>query len=124
MPVIPLMQKVPMMTRASIEGELQGFFDGGSLLPLLGGVQADQSGLVKVSRQLAEAGVRYFSFTSFYSRCRRCYKTTLGVQARCDNCGFEHLTILAKLGGRMLPVDMLPEARKRDLNRIIPYDFS
>src|SRR2546422_3607383 len=63
-PVIPLMQKVPMMTRASIEGELQGFFDGGSLLPLLGGVQADQSGLVKVSRQLAEAGVRYFSFTS------------------------------------------------------------
>ena len=123
-PVIPLMQKVPMMTRASIEGELQGFFDGGSLLPLLGGVQADQSGLVNVSRQLAEAGVRYFSFTSFYSRCRRCYKTTLRVQARCDNCGFEHLTILAKLGGRMLPVDMLPEARKRDLNRIIPYDFS
>ena len=123
-PVIPLMQKVPIAIRASIEGEMQGVFDGGSLLPLLGGAQADPLGLMKVSRQLAEAGTRYFTFTSFYSRCRRCYKTTRGVQARCDNCGFEHLTTLAKVGGRTLPLDMLPEARKRDLNRIIPYDFS
>jgi ribonucleoside-triphosphate reductase (formate) len=123
-PAIPLTQKVPITTRASIEGELQRIFDGGSLLPMLVDGKADQSGLQKISRQLAEAGALYFTFTSFYSRCRRCYKTTVGVQARCDNCGFEQLTILAKLGGRMLPLDMLPEARKRDLNRIIPYDFS
>jgi len=123
-PGIPLTQKVPMTTRAAVEGELQRVFDGGSLLPLMGGARVDKSALLKASRQLEEAGVRYFTFTSFYSRCRRCYNTSKGVQARCDKCGSEHLTILSKLGGRMLPLDMLSEARKRDLDHIIPYDFS
>jgi len=123
-PVIPLTQKVPIATRATIEGELQRIFDGGSILPLLIGHKADRSSLIRASKQLAEAGVRYFTFSSFYSRCRRCYNTSVGVRARCENCGFEHLTVLAKLGGNMRPVDLMSDARKRDLDRIIPYDFS
>jgi len=123
-PVIPLTKKVAMSTRASVEGELQKTFDGGSILPLMGGQKTDKSSLVKTSRQLAEAEVRYFTFSSFYSLCKRCYETSIGVRGRCDNCGFEHLTILAKLGGNMLPLDMLSDARKRDLDHIIVYDFS
>jgi ribonucleoside-triphosphate reductase (formate) len=123
-PVIPLNQKVPIATRASVEGELQRIFDGGSLLPLLGGPKIDKSVLLKTSRQLAEAGVRYFTYSSFYSRCRRCYKTSVGVRARCDNCGSEHLTVLTKLGGNMLPLDLMPDARKLDLDHLILYDFS
>jgi len=123
-PGIPLTQKVPFATRAFIEGELQRSFDGGSLLPVMVRPKADSSALSKGSRELSEAGVRYFTFSSHYSRCQRCYKTSVGVRARCDNCGFEHLTILAKLGGRLLPLDMWSEARKRDLDHIIPYDFS
>src|SRR5881397_654597 len=123
-PGIPLTQKVPFATRASIEGELQRSFDGGSLLPLMIGSKTDSSALSKASREISEAGVRYFTFSSQYSRCQRCYKTSAGVRARCDNCGFERLTILAKLGGRLLPLDTWSEARKRDLDRIIPYDFS
>src|SRR5437773_10380887 len=118
-PGILLTQKVPITTRAAVEGELQRVFDGGSLLPLMGGAKVDESALLKASRQLEEAGVRYFTFTSCYSRCSRCYNTSKGVQARCDKCGSEHLTILSKLGGRMLPLDMLSEARKRDLDHII-----
>src|SRR5207244_9583007 len=34
-PGIPLTQKVPFATRASIEGELQRSLDGGALLPLM-----------------------------------------------------------------------------------------
>jgi ribonucleoside-triphosphate reductase (formate) len=123
-PVIPLTQKVSIATRASIEGELQRIFDGGSLLPLLGGPKIDKSVLLKTSKQLAEAGIRYFTFSSFYSRCRRCYSTSIGVRARCDNCGFEHLTVLAKLGGNMAPMDLMSDARQRDLDHVIPYDFS
>ena len=122
-PAIPLTQKIPFATRASIEGELQRSFDGGSLLPLMVG-KTDSTGLSKASREISEAGVRYFTFSSQYSRCQRCYKTSAGVRARCDNCGFERLTILAKLGGRLLPLDTWSEARKRDLDRIVSYDFS
>jgi ribonucleoside-triphosphate reductase len=123
-PAIPLTQKVPFATRASIEGELQRSFDGGSLLPLIVGSKTDSTALSKASREISEAGVRYFTFSSQYSRCQRCYKTSAGVRARCDNCGFERLTILAKLGGRLLPLDTWSEARKRDLDRIVSYDFS
>ncbi len=123
-PAIPLTQKVPFATRASVEGELQESFDGGALLPLTVRSKVDSSALSRASRELSEAGVRYFTFSSQYSRCQRCYTTSVGVRARCDNCGFEHLTILAKLGGRLLPLDTWSEARKRDLDRIVSYDFS
>ena len=122
-PAIPLTQKVPFATRASIEGELQRAFDGGSLLPLVVGSKTDSGALSKASREISEAGVRYFTFSSQYSRCQRCYKTIPGVRTRCDNCGFERLTILAKLGGRILPLDTWSEARKRDLDHIVSYDF-
>jgi ribonucleoside-triphosphate reductase (formate) len=123
-PAVPLTQRVPLGTRASVEGELQKSFDGGSLLPLIVRSKVDGSTLSKASRELVEAGVRYFTFSSQYSCCQRCYNTSVGVRARCDNCGFERLTILAKLGGRLLPLDSWSEARKRDLDRIVSYDFS
>jgi ribonucleoside-triphosphate reductase len=123
-PAIPLTQKVPFATRAFVEGELQKSFDGGALLPFMVRSKVDSSALSKASRELGDAGVRYFTFSSQYSRCQRCYNTSVGVRARCDNCGFEHLTILAKLGGRLLPLDTWSEARKRDLDRIVSYDFS
>ena len=124
MPTIPLTQKTPVGTRASVEGELQKVFDGGSLLPLAIGPKAAASALMKTSNQLAEAGVRHFTFSAFYSYCRRCFSTGTGVLARCENCGFEHVTTLSKLGGRLLPLELLSEARRRDLDHIAPYDLS
>ena len=123
-PVIPLTQKVPIATRAFVEGELQRIFDGGSMLPLQVGLRSEKTALAKASRQLAEAGVRYFTFSSYYSCCRRCHNTTIGVRARCGNCGFERLTVLTKLSGSMIPLDMMPDARKKDLEHIVPYDFT
>ncbi len=123
-PVIPLTQKVSIETRSSVEEELQRTFDGGSLLPLIRAPKTERTALQKTARQLAEAGVRHFTFSTFYSRCRRCFKTSAGVQVRCGSCGFEHLTLFSKIGGRMMPLDTLPEARKRDLDHLVQYDFS
>ncbi len=123
-PTVPLTQKIPLATRASVEGELQRVFDGGSLLPLMLGPKTDPSALAKTSRQMSEAGVRYFTYSSMFSRCQRCYHTSQGVRARCDNCGFEHLTILGKNAGRLVPADTLSEARKRDMHRVVTYDLS
>jgi ribonucleoside-triphosphate reductase (formate) len=123
-PAIPLTQKIPLATRTFVEGELQRSFDGGALLPLMVGSKTDSSALAKVSREISEAGMRYFTFSRQFSRCQRCYNTSAGIRARCENCGFERLTIIAKLGGRLLPLDTWSEARKRDLDRIVSYDFS
>ncbi len=123
-PTVPLTQKIPLATRASVEGELQRVFDGGSLLPIMLGPKTDPSVLAKTSRMIGEAGVRYFTYSSMFSRCQRCYHTSQGVRARCENCGFEHLTILAKDAGRLVPIDTLTEARKRDIDRVVTYDLS
>ncbi len=123
-PTIPLTQKIALATRASVEGELQRVFDGGSLLPLVVGPKTDPAALAKTSRQLSDSGVRYFTYSSMFSRCQRCYHTSQGVRAKCENCGFEHLTILGKYAGRLVPVDTLSEARKRDMDRIVTYDLS
>src|SRR5256712_10796794 len=86
-PGIPLTQKVSFATRASIEGELQRSFDGGSLLPVMVRPNVDSSALSKVSRELSEAGVRYFTFSSQNSRCQSCFHTSVRVRARCHNFG-------------------------------------
>jgi ribonucleoside-triphosphate reductase (formate) len=122
-PTIPLTQKVSLATRASIEGEFQRIFDGGSLLPIFTDPRVDPRQFQKTASQLAESGVRQFTFSSVYTRCRRCYATSIGVRARCENCGFDQLTVLAKLGGRLLPLDAWPDAQRRDFDHLVPYEL-
>ena len=122
-PAIPLTQKVSLANRASIEGEFQHVFDGGALLPIFTDSKTDSSELQKAAAQLVEAEVRYFTFSSIYSSCKKCYATSGGVRARCENCGFDHLTVLAKMGGRLLPLDAWPEPQKRDFEHIIQYEL-
>jgi ribonucleoside-triphosphate reductase (formate) len=122
-PTIPLTQKVSLATRASIEGEFQRIFDGGSLLPILTDPRVDARQFQKTSSQLAESGVQQFTFSSVISRCRRCYATSIGVRARCENCGFDQLTVLAKLGGRLLPLDAWPDAQRRNFDHLVPYEL-
>jgi len=122
-PAIPVTSKVPFSIRGSIEGELQRVLDGGALLSIVVDSTTDQAAFLNASQKLSQAKVRNFTFSSFYSHCRRCYLTSKGVQARCTGCGAEHLTILTKLGGSMVPLDMLSEPRRRDLERIVRYDL-
>ncbi|HEX4919961.1 MAG TPA: anaerobic ribonucleoside-triphosphate reductase, partial [Candidatus Bathyarchaeia archaeon] len=123
-PTVPVTSKVPFGIRASVEGELQRVLDGGALLSIIVEPSEDPATFLSAAQKLSQAKVRNFTFSNFYSRCRRCYVPSKGVLAKCPKCGFEHLTVLTKLGGNMVPLDMLPEARKRDLDRIVRYDLA
>ena len=124
MPAIPLTQKIPFSSRASIEGEVQRFLDGGSILPLLLGDKVETVGLTKASQLLAESGVKHFTFSRILSRCQSCYYVDTGVHAKCSRCDSDKLTIIAKYAGRLIPLDLWTEPRRRDLDRIAAYDFS
>jgi len=123
-PVTPLTQKIPLSSRASLEGEVQKFLDGGTILPLPMGDETEIGGLMKASKLLAESGVKHFTFSKMLSRCQFCYQVNTGVHARCANCGSDKLTFVAKRAGRLIPVDLWTEPRRRDLDRIAAYDFS
>ncbi len=124
MPAIPLTQKIPFSSRASIEGEVQRFLDGGSILPLLLGDKVETVGLTKASQLLAESGVKHFTFSRILSRCQSCYYVDTGVHAKCSRCDSDKLTIIAKYAGRLIPLDLWTEPRRRDLDKIAAYDFS
>jgi len=123
-PVIPLTQKIPLSSRASLEGEVQKFLDGGSILPLLLGDNTEIGGLTRASQLLAESGVKHFTFSKILSRCQSCYHIDTGVHAKCSKCNSDRLTIIAKYAGRLIPLDLWTESRKRDLDKIAAYDFA
>ena len=123
-PVIPLTHKIPFSPRASLEGEVQRFLDGGSILPLLIGEKSSTAGLTKASQQLGESGVKHFTFSRILSRCQSCYHIDTGVQAKCSKCNSDRLTVIAKYAGRLIPLDLWTESRRRDLDRIAAYDFT
>jgi len=123
-PVTPLTQKIPLSSRASLEGEVQKFLDGGTILPLPMGDETEIGGLMKASKLLAESGVKHFTFSKILSRCQSCYYVDTGVRAKCSKCNSDKLTVIAKYAGRLIPLDLWTESRRRDLDRIAAYDFS
>ena len=123
-PVTPLTQKIPLSSRASLEGEVQKFLDGGTILPLPMGNETEIGGLMKASKLLAESGVKHFTFSKILSRCQSCYYVDTGVRAKCSKCNSDKLTVIAKYAGRLIPLDLWTESRRRDLDRIASYDFS
>jgi len=123
-PVIPLTQKIPLSSRASLEGEVQRFLDGGTILPLLLGDKTETAGLTNASQLLAESGVKHFTFSKTLSRCQSCYHVDTGVHTKCSKCNSDKLTIIAKYAGRLIPLDLWTESRRRDIDRIATYDLS
>jgi anaerobic ribonucleoside-triphosphate reductase len=103
---------------------MQKILDGGAILPIAVKPKTSAEGLAVASREISKQGVHYFNFSIFLSRCQKCYNVTQGVHNRCGKCNSENLTLLTKNGGRLIPTDTLPEARRRDLERIVSYEFS
>ncbi|OLE71872.1 hypothetical protein AUF78_00100 [archaeon 13_1_20CM_2_51_12] len=123
-PLIPLTQKISLSSRAFLEGETQKLLDGGTILPLLVGEKTGPTGLARASQLLADSGVKHFTFSNMLSRCQFCYQVGTGVRTKCANCGSDKLTFVAKYAGRLIPLDLWTESRRRDLDRITDYVFS
>jgi ribonucleoside-triphosphate reductase len=123
-PAMPFGQKIPLSTRINVEGEIQKLLDGGSMLPLRIGTDADSEIVGRATRQVAQAGVKYFTYTSMVSVCQQCHHPHNGIRTRCENCGSDHLTVLGRYSGRRVPVDMWPEARRKDLEKLAASDLN
>ncbi len=123
-PLIPLTQKIPLSSRVFLEGDVQKLLDGGTILPLLMGEKTETVGLARASQLLADSGVKHFTFSSMLSRCQFCYQVDTGVHTKCANCGSDKLTFVAKYAGRLIPLDLWTESRRRDVDRIPGYVFS
>ncbi len=116
-------RKMLLDARAPLEAEFQRLLDGGSILPVRLGPKTDTAELARVAGQLGKVGIRFFTYTGLHNRCQHCYRVGSGVPAKCDNCGSDRLTVLGRLGGRLLPTEGWPEARRRNLEQVAIYDL-
>ncbi|TMI28809.1 hypothetical protein E6H36_00055 [Candidatus Bathyarchaeota archaeon] len=123
-PVVPLAQKMSLSSRGSVEGEFQRMLDGGSLLPLRLGPKVDVANLSRVARDLGEAGVKSFTYSSVRSQCQGCGHSEHGILSRCKSCGSDELTVLGRYSGRPVPMELWPESRRRDLERLTVVDVN
>ncbi len=123
-PAVPLTRKMTFTARMSVEATFQGMLDGGSILPLRLNPETGASSLSVVTRQLGDAGMKYFTYGATHYRCQQCRGVGLSASSRCEKCGSDRLTVLGKVSGRLVPLDMWPEARRRDLERLNGYDVS
>ncbi len=123
-PAVPLNQKASLSNRASIEAEIQNLFDGGSLLPVRLGTKADTTRIAQTTNQLAEAGVRYFTYAGILSSCHRCHHTSTGYRSHCEKCNSDKLTILAGRSGRLTPIDTWPDALQKETDELAISDLN
>jgi len=93
-------------------------------LQLLLGEKTETVGLTKASQLLADSGVKHFTFSNTLSLCQFCYQVDTGIRSKCANCGSDKLTVVAKYAGRLIPLDLWTESRRRDVDRIPGYVFS
>jgi ribonucleoside-triphosphate reductase len=123
-PTIPLTQKIPFSSRASLEGEVQKFLDGGTILPVPIGEKTEIGGLTKASQLLGESGVKQFTFSKTLSRCQSCGHVDSGGRAACSKCSSDKLTMIARYAGRLIPLELWTDSRKKDLEKIQVYDLT
>jgi ribonucleoside-triphosphate reductase (formate) len=124
MPALPATRKTPLDRRISIEGEVQKLLDGNGLVPLWMSEKTNSRGLAELARNVAERGSSFFTYAKMISYCPRCHNTMIGSRTRCQNCGSDSLVALGRCSGRILPVEMWPEAKRRDLEHLVQYDAS
>jgi ribonucleoside-triphosphate reductase (formate) len=121
---MPFDQKASFLNRVTAEAEVQGLFDGGSILPVRIGPRTDSSRIARTASQLAEAGVRYFTFAGILSSCHRCHHTSTGLRTHCEKCNSDKLTILAGRSGRLTPIDTWPVALQKETDKLAISDLN
>jgi len=122
-PAVPLTQRMPFGARAGLEAEFQRLFDGGSILPLRLNLETETSDLASVTRKLGETGLKYFTYGALQYRCQQCFNVASGATAKCSKCSSDRLTLLGRLGGRLTPIDLWPEARRKALDQMAIHDL-
>ncbi|HZD12489.1 MAG TPA: anaerobic ribonucleoside-triphosphate reductase, partial [Candidatus Binatus sp.] len=121
-PALPATRRIPLDKRLTIEGEIQGLIDGDSLLPLDISRNVNPNELSRLSKRIVDEGTRHFTYTRTVSSCLNCHTTEARHRTRCENCGSDRIMNLGRCSGRILPLEMWPPARIRDLDRTVEYE--
>jgi len=121
MPSIPLSTKITCEHRIMVEAQLQTAMPGGHLNVLCVTPNCSSADLVAFTRNALTSGCQFQTYTSNYSSCNACDDTEPGVLPRCGKCGSDKLTYLGRSSYSILPFNLWPEGKRRNVEKRTTY---
>ncbi|MBS7655237.1 helix-turn-helix domain-containing protein [Candidatus Bathyarchaeota archaeon] len=119
--ILPASLKIPLENRVKIEGKIQSILEGGSLPIHLEAKNFDAKNLLKLTKLAQDKGVKFMFYTSDYSYCSVCSKIFPSLLYKCLKCDTSELIQIAKTENIFAPLNLWPEAKKKDLKNIFYY---
>ncbi len=121
MPTIPLSTKITCENRIMTEAQLQAVIPGGHLNVLCVTPNCSASDLAGFTRSALASGCQFQTYSGNYSSCNACNDTEPGVVPRCSKCGSDQLTYLGRSSYGLLPFNLWPEGKRRNVEKRITY---
>ena len=122
---VPLSAKINLQQRIELESKFQTLCPGGHLsLICLAPTEQDPKQLMNLTDQLCNSNLRFFTYTSNLSYCSKCNKTYGGVASTCPGCGSTNPTIYGRSSATYTPMELWPEAKRRDVESRTIYSIS
>ena len=125
MPTLPLSSKVSIDERVELESKFQEALTGGHLAPIcLTPLEHSAEALVKLTGNICEKGLQFFTYTNNYSYCRKCDESFIGVLPKCSVCGSSTLTYYGRSSAIFTPLTLWNDAKRRALDKRVCYSLS
>jgi ribonucleoside-triphosphate reductase len=121
MPTIPLSTKTSIENRISLESQLQSATPGGHLNVLCVAPACSTFGLLAYTRNALLSGIKFQTYTGNYSSCNACNEIEPGIVPRCSKCGSDKLTHLGRSSYALVPFNLWPEGKRRDVETRVSY---
>jgi len=121
MPTIPLSAKLTCENRILSEAQLQSVMPGGHLNVLCTAPSCSPTDLIGFTRSGLTAGSQFQTYSGNYSSCNACNNTEVSVVSRCSKCGSDKLTYLGRSSYGLLPFNLWPEGKRRNVEKRTTY---
>lgn len=111
-----------ILDRISIQGELDEYFSGGSILHINLDQECKDEGLfLELGKYAIENGVRYFGINYATNHCNNCGGTFVGKLKECPHCKSDNFETWCRTVGYMVPVENYNKVRRQEFERRVFY---
>jgi ribonucleoside-triphosphate reductase len=111
-----------ILDRISIQGELDEYFSGGSILHInLDQECNDEDLFLNLGKYAIESGVRYFGINYATNHCHNCGGTFVGKLEKCPHCQSTDFETWCRTVGYMVPVENYNKVRRQEFERRVFY---
>lgn len=114
-----------ILERISIQGELDEYFSGGSILHInLDQECKDVESFMELGKVAIENGVRYFGINYPTNFCHQCHQSFVGKVDSCPHCGSNDFETWVRVVGFLIPLNNFSKTRREEAKKRIFYDGS